>query len=76
MNATEKHVLECKETEVGLSLISPACEDITRDDKGDLKRTSLTSKERMDRYKDERRSLLREKYKPENYLNPAELDHI
>jgi len=70
-NAIEEHVAKCKETEAGSTSKDIANEDFSGE-KGDLKKTSLTSKERINRYKDERRFLLREKYKAENYLSPVE----
>ena len=57
------------------SLITSGSKVLGKEDfheKQDALKEILTSKDRMERYKDERRSLLREKYKTENYLNPIE----
>ena len=57
-------------------MITSACTvkggDDAHEEQENVKETDTNGKGRMERYKEERRHLLREKYKMENYLSPVE----
>lgn len=79
-NAIQEKIVDetvgCKETKTVPTLITSACTvkggDDAHEEQENVKETDTNGKGRMERYKEERRHLLREKYKMENYLSPVE----